>query len=160
MAAAMPANPISPMPRRPLVDLFVGIIQEMHFDRRRVGVHRYDVVRQTAINRCAILGIVCGVLQQRHADAHYYRALDLIAAGERIDNLAGIDDGDYAADAQTRDFRLPGDFGKVAPKRVSREFRLRIAERRRSTARCRSPADVGALQQIGERNTVCAVVIL
>jgi hypothetical protein len=32
------------------------------------------------------------VLQQRHADSHHDGALDLVAAGQRVEDAAGIDD--------------------------------------------------------------------
>ena len=54
MAAAMPARPISPIPRAPeCVDLLVGEVEEMHLDRRHVGVHRHHVVGQVAVDRRA-----------------------------------------------------------------------------------------------------------
>src|SRR5215470_16174635 len=107
-----------------LVKLFVGIVEEVYFDCRRIGVHGYEIVRQTAIDRSAVLGIVFRVLQQGHAYAHHHRALDLIAASQCVDDLAGIDDCDYAANAQTRDLRLPSDLGEVAPEGLRRELRL------------------------------------
>src|SRR5262245_56729133 len=45
-----------------LVDFFVRVIEEVHLDRWRVGIYRYDVVRETAIDGCAVLRIVRGVL--------------------------------------------------------------------------------------------------
>ena len=58
----------------------------MHFDQRRVGVHRHDVVGQVAVDRRAVLRVVDRVLEQRHADSHHHRAFDLVAAGQWIDD--------------------------------------------------------------------------
>jgi len=44
-----------------------------------------------------------GVLQQRHSDSHHDGALDLVPAGERIENAAGIDHGHDPAHAQPGD---------------------------------------------------------
>jgi transcriptional regulator with GAF, ATPase, and Fis domain len=51
MAAATPANPISADPAcAKFVNLFVGVIEEMHLNRRHVGVDRHDVVGQIAVD--------------------------------------------------------------------------------------------------------------
>jgi len=101
------------------VDLLIRIVQEVDFDFGGVGVHRYKIVRQAAIDRCAVLGIVVRVREKRHPYPHHHRALDLIPASQRVDDLAGIDDGNYPTDAQARDLRLPGDFGEVAEWKAS-----------------------------------------
>ena len=105
--------------RSELVELLIRKVQEVDFDFGGVGVHRYKIVRQTAIDRCAVLEIIVRVLEKRHPYAHHHRALDLIPASQRVDDLAGIDDGNYPTDAQARDLRLPGDFGEVAEWKAS-----------------------------------------
>ena len=138
--------------RAELVDLLVRVIEEVHVDRRHVGVDRHDVVGQVAVDRRAVLRVVGRVLEQRHADAHHDRALDLVAAGQRIEDSAGVDDRDDAADAQPGDLRLPGDLDEVAAEGVRRELRLRIAEGRLGLAVARDEAQVGAPQHVGERD--------
>ena len=76
----------------------IRIIQERHIDRRRVCVYRHHIVRQVAVDRRAVLRIVNGFFEQSHTDAHDYRALDLIAAGKRIQDPAGIHHRNYTAD--------------------------------------------------------------
>ena len=124
----------------------------MHIELRHVGVHRHDVVGQIAVNRRAVLRVVSGVFQKRHADSHHDRAFDLVASGERIDNAAGIDHRDDAAHAQPRDLRLPCDFDKVTSERVRRELRLFLTERRFGFAAAGDETKVGAPQQIREWN--------
>src|ERR1700694_429106 len=51
------------------VKLFVGEVEEMDVDRRRVGVYRHHVVGQITVDRRAVLRIVSRVLSQRHADS-------------------------------------------------------------------------------------------
>jgi len=55
--------------------------------------------------------VVCS--KHCHTDSHYDRAFDLVAARQRIDDAASIDHSDDAIDTQSRDLRLPGDFGEV-----------------------------------------------
>ena len=104
--------------RTKFVDLFVGVIEEMHLDRRRVGIHCHDVVRQITVDRRTILRIVSGVLQQRHADSHHDPAHDLVPASKWINNSARIHDGHNAADAQPCDLRLPCHLNEMTAKRV------------------------------------------
>src|SRR5207302_5315593 len=101
-----------------LVNLFVGEVEEMHVDRWRVGVNRHHVIGQITVDRRTALGIVRRVLEQRHADSHYDCALDLVPAGQRIENATGIDDRHNPTDAQTSDLRLPCDLDEVAAERV------------------------------------------
>src|SRR6185295_17644605 len=108
------------------------------------------VVSQVAVDRRAVLRIVVRLLEQRHADAHYDRAFDLILAGQRVDDASRVDDGDDAAHAQPRDRGLPGDFGEVAAERMRRELRLWIAERRFGFSVAADETQVGALEKIGE----------
>src|SRR5262249_49553072 len=54
-------------PRTELIDLLVRKIQKVNFDYRCIGVHRYEIVPKTAVDRCAVLGIVLRMLQKRHA---------------------------------------------------------------------------------------------
>src|SRR5437588_9709740 len=100
----------------------------MDVDGRGVSVHRDYVVGEIAVDGRAVLRIVSGVLQQRHANAHHHRAHYLVATGERVDDAASVDDGDDPADAQASDLRLPGDFDEVSAEGVGRELRLGIAE--------------------------------
>ncbi len=44
--------------RAQFVNLFVRIIQEMHFDQRRISVNGHQVVGQVAVDGCAALRIV------------------------------------------------------------------------------------------------------
>ena len=67
------------------VDLLVGVIEEMHVDRRDVSVHRHHVVGEVAVDGRAVPRVVMRVLQQRHADSHHDRAFDLVPAGEWIE---------------------------------------------------------------------------
>ena len=96
----------------------------MHLDRRRIGVDRHHIVGEIAVDRRAVLRIVGRVLEQRHADSHHHRTLDLVAAGQRIENAPRIDDGDHSADAQASDLRLPGDLDEVTAEGMRRKFRL------------------------------------
>src|SRR5262245_24473679 len=96
-----------------LVDFLVRVVEEMYIDRWRVGVYRHDVVGEIAVDRCAGLRVVRGVLEQGHANAHHHRAFDLVATRERIEDAAGVDDGHDPADAQAGDLRLPCDLDKV-----------------------------------------------
>ena len=57
-------------------------------------------------------------------DAHHHRALDLVAAGKRIQDSACVHHRHDAADAQARGLRLPRDFRKVAPEGVHGDFRV------------------------------------
>ena len=66
------------------VELLIGKIQEVHFDPRRVGVHRDDVIGQVTIERRARLRVVMGMLEKSHANSHHDRPLDLVAASQRI----------------------------------------------------------------------------
>src|SRR5207253_5856974 len=60
--------------RTKFVNLFVWIIEEVHVDRRRVGVHCHDVVSQITVDRRAALLIVGCVLKKRHTDSHHHPA--------------------------------------------------------------------------------------
>src|SRR5437764_1122472 len=110
------------------VELLVREIQKMHFDPRRVRVHRDDVIGQIAVDGRAGLRIVMGVLEQGHADAHDDRALDLVAASQWIEDASGINNGDDSADAQAGDLRLPGYFHEVTSEGMRREFRIGIGK--------------------------------
>jgi hypothetical protein len=44
------------------IDFFIGEVEEMHVDRRNVGVDRHHVVRQVTVDRRAALQVVRGVL--------------------------------------------------------------------------------------------------
>ena len=134
------------------VDLLVGEVEEMHLDRRHVGVDRHHVVGQIAVDRRAVLRIVRRVLEQRHADSHHDRALDLVAAGQRVEDAARVDDRHHPADAQPSDLRLPGDLDEVTAERVRRELRLWITERRFGLAVAGDQAQVGARSSIRERH--------
>src|SRR6185436_16845091 len=68
------------------VELLIGEIQEMHLDAWRVRVHSHDVVREVAIDRRARLRVVIRVFEQRHADAHHHRALNLVATRQWVEN--------------------------------------------------------------------------
>src|SRR5262249_44831198 len=100
--------------RSELVDFSVGIIQKVHLDRRRVGVYRHHVVSQVAVDGRAVLRIVDGLFEHRHANAHDHRALNLIPGGKRIHDPPGIHHADDTADAQSGDLLLPGDLDEVA----------------------------------------------
>jgi len=63
IAAAMPANPISPIPRANLIQVFVGVVKEMHIDGQSVCIHGDYIVSQAAVDRSAVLWIVFGALQ-------------------------------------------------------------------------------------------------
>ena len=65
-----------------------------------------------------------------------------------------------AADAQPRDFRLPGNLDEVTAERVRRELRLGIADCRFGFAAARDQAKVGAEQQIIERHTFSSAISL
>src|ERR1043165_1398539 len=99
-----------------LVDLLVGIIEEVHVDWRRVGVYGHDVVSQVAVDRRAVLWIERSVFKKRHADAHHYRALNLVSAGQRIHDVARIHHRHHAAHTQSSDLWLPRDLGEVTAK--------------------------------------------
>ena len=44
---------------------------------------------------------------------HHHRALDLVSAGQRVDNAARVNDRHNAVDTQPRDFRLPSYLDEV-----------------------------------------------
>src|SRR5438132_8099513 len=67
--------------RAKFINLFVGEVEEMHVDRGHVGVHGHYIVGEVTVDRRAALRIVRRVLEQRHADSHHHRALDLVPAG-------------------------------------------------------------------------------
>jgi len=81
------------------VDLLVEIVGEMPADGG-TSVHRHNVNGEVAADRRAVLRVVMGVLQERRADSHHGRALDLVPVRERIENTDGINDGRSRADAQ------------------------------------------------------------
>ena len=81
------------------VDLRVRIIEEMYVNGRRVGVYRHQVVGQAAVDRSAALRVIRRVLEERHANPHHDCALDLVPAGQRVDDAPSIDDRHHAADA-------------------------------------------------------------
>ena len=114
--------------RPKFVDFFIGKINEMHLELWHIGVHRHNVVGQIAVDRRAVLRVVRGVLQQRHANSHHDRALDLVAASQRIDDATGIDHSHDSADAQSRDLWLPCDFDEMTTERVRRELRIFLAK--------------------------------
>ena len=142
------------------VHLFVGEVDETDVDGRHVGVYHHHVVGQITVDRRAVLRIVSGVLQQCHADSHHDRAHDLVPAGQWVDNAARINNWHNAADAQPRDFRLPGNLDEVTSERVRRELRLGIADCRFGFAAARDQAKVGAEQQIIERHTFSSAISL
>jgi hypothetical protein len=69
-----------------------------------------------------VLIVVNGVLKQSHANTHYYRALDLIPAGSRVNDSPGVDRGYDSADAQARNLRLPSDLHELGSKRMAGEL--------------------------------------
>src|SRR5947199_10431694 len=89
--------------RAKLVKLLVGKVQEVYFDRRRIGVHGHHIIGQVAVDGRAILWVVMRVLEESHADSHHDRTLDLVAPSQWIQDAAGIDNRHYAADRQPRD---------------------------------------------------------
>ena len=132
----------------------------MHFDRRGVSVYRHHVVGQITVDRRAALRIVRGVLQQRHADSHHHRALDLVPAGQRINDAAPIHDRHNPADTQPGDLRLPGNLNEVAAERVRRILGLGIAEEGLRFAAARDQTKVGTAEQIIERHTLGGAISL
>src|SRR6478609_8698516 len=128
--------------RADLVEFFVRVVEEMHVDCRSIRIHSNYVVCHTAINRGAVLRIVFRTLKQRHANAHHDRSLYLVAACQRVDDLPGIDDSHYAAHAQSRDLRLPGNLGEVAAERLRRELWFRVTECRSGLAVARNQTQV------------------
>src|SRR5262245_44014074 len=95
------------------VDLFVGVLEEGHVDWRRVGIYRDDVVRETAVDGRTVLRIVGRVFEQRHADTHHHRALNLVSTGEGIEDPSCINDRHDPADPQASDLRLPRNLDEV-----------------------------------------------
>src|SRR5262249_21351460 len=91
------------------VDLLVRLVEELGLECRNVGIDGHDVVREIAVDGRAVLRVVGRVLEESHADAHDDGALDLVSAGEGIDDAAGVHDGDDSADTESGNLRLPGD---------------------------------------------------
>ncbi len=91
----------------------VGIIKEVHVQRRDIRIHRHHVVSEIAVDRRAGLLVVCRVFEQRHANPHHHRTFNLIAAGKRIENASCINHAHHSADAQAGDLRLPRDLDEV-----------------------------------------------
>src|SRR6267143_7303900 len=73
-------------PGAKLVQLRVGVLDEIDFQRGYVGVCRDDVVGEIGIDRRAVSRIVRSLLEQAHADAHDHGAFDLVAPGERVED--------------------------------------------------------------------------
>jgi len=94
-----------------------------------------------------------------HADSHHDRAYDLVPAGQWVDNAARIHNRHNAADAQPRDFRLPGNLDEVTAERVRRELRLGMPIVALDLPLPR-PAKVGAEQQIIGRHTFSSAISL
>src|SRR5262245_39236019 len=83
-----------------LVDFFIRIVEKVYVNRRRVRVYSHHVIGQVAVDWCAALWIVGGLFKQRHANAHHYRALDLIPASKWIQDVAGVHHCHNTAHAQ------------------------------------------------------------
>ena len=82
MAAAMPARPISPTPRAPKrVQYQVGIVQKSHVDVRGVRVGGHNVISQVVVDGSAEAWVIDRLFEERHADTHHYRTLNLVAGG-------------------------------------------------------------------------------
>src|SRR5262245_53121131 len=98
------------------VEFEVGEVEEVNFDGWHVGVHRDYIVGEVAVERCTILGVVMGGLEQSHADSHDRGALNLVPTRQWIENTSCVDNRYNPADPQARDLRLPGYFDEVTSK--------------------------------------------
>src|SRR6185295_19070029 len=100
------------------VDLFIGIVEEVYVNRRRIRVYSHYVVCQIAVDGRATLRVVSSMLKECHANSHHDSALDLIPASERIQEATGVHHRYNAAHAQTSDLWLPRDLDKVTTERM------------------------------------------
>src|SRR6185503_1056294 len=100
--------------RTELIDLFIGIVEEVDVNRRRVCINRHYVIGEIAVDGCSVLWIVSGFFKQGHANSHHDRTLNLIPTSERIQDTTSVHHGYNTAHAQARYLRLPRHFDKMA----------------------------------------------
>src|SRR5258708_7464080 len=110
------------------VELVVRIVEECHIDCGTISIYSDDVIRKARIDRGTGTLVVFSCLKHGHANSHDHRAFDLVSGSTWIDHASGVDNGDYTADAKTRNLWLPGHFSELCAVAMERILLSGIAE--------------------------------
>src|ERR1051326_8947166 len=71
----------------------IGMLHETNIDIRHVGIYRNGIIGKVVGYDAAVLMVIYGVLEQRHADSHGDSTHGLAARCFEVHDAADIEDG-------------------------------------------------------------------